>query len=392
MPDGEGDTREHGVVLVRGGVLTPYSGLGGAFNDLQSALVNGEINHFSHINTLEYQLGERASSVKRILERWVFHPRRVKKFVKTHQASVSLLHIADQEQAHLIPRNSPVPVVIYVHDFFHLRPEKLLLSGKEIEVGETSPGLVRRHDLKKLWKGIERADAIICNTHYTESLCQRFFPSKPLRRVPYPLNVQRFTPPSTLPSPDIVLDATKCHFLMVGSHDPRKRMEFIIDVLRTMKPEELKCIQIHHIGTDKCPYGGQAISEIAASANIDWNHVGSGVDEATLNQYRWFTEALLFPSAAEGFGYPPVESMAAGQPVLASNRPAHNELMPPDTCLDPEDVLAWADAIRVYVDSWRARNGGPRMPDKRLMAHVDFLAPQRFFEGMEGAWLSLLSK
>ena len=43
-------------------------------------------------------------------------------------------------------------------------------------------------------------------------------------------------------------------------------------------------------------------------------------------------EALLFPSASEGFGYPPLESMAAGMEVLCSNLPSHNELMPENYC------------------------------------------------------------
>ena len=51
---------------------------------------------------------------------------------------------------------------------------------------------------------------------------------------------------------------------------------------------------------------------------------------------RQRSDLLLFPSAAEGFGYPPIESMSAGCPVLCSDLPAHNELMPDGDLLPAE--------------------------------------------------------
>lgn len=43
------------------------------------------------------------------------------------------------------------------------------------------------------------------------------------------------------------------------------------------------------------------------------------VDEDTLKQYYAHAETFIFPSFYEGFGYPPLEAMACGAPVIASN-------------------------------------------------------------------------
>ena len=113
---------------------------------------------------------------------------------------------------------------------------------------------------------------------------------------------------------------------------------------------------------------------LAKQHGVAWHTVGSNISDEVLNAYRWHCEALLFPSWAEGFGYPTAESMAAGQPVLASDRPAHNELVPPGP-LPPEDVGAWVNAIVEVHATWSGRDGGPRQAEQALMDHVSSSHP-----------------
>ena len=381
-------TESKRILLVRGGVLTPFSGLGGAFNDLREALEAGKFASWSSAGTVEYDLGPRASSFKRLFQRWFRHPREVNASIRRlhRDTSVDLVLVSDQEQAHLVPKSTPSPVVVYVHDFFHLFPETIVLSGESVEVGNHRPGLVRTRDLRRLLKGLKRADAFICNTDATAALCRQHFPNMPLYQIPYALDAERYRPPATLPPRPEALPSEDCHLLVVGSHDPRKRLKFLVDLLRGLPEHVLRDVIVHHIGGNDCPNGGPTASSIAAKHGVRWHHVGGNISDEVLNLYRWYTEVLLFPSGAEGFGYPPVESMAAGQPVLASDRPAHNELMPEGTCLDAEDVDAWRAAIVDVHARWQQRNGKDREPEEALMEHVNFLAPERFYRDMAAAW------
>ena len=72
--------------------------------------------------------------------------------------------------------------------------------------------------------------------------------------------------------------------------------------------------------------------------------------------------ALAYPSLYEGFGFPVIEAMAAGTPVLTSNVSSLPEVAGGDAVLvDPKDVPAIADGLRRVLedDELRERLVGP---------------------------------
>jgi len=78
-----------------------------------------------------------------------------------------------------------------------------------------------------------------------------------------------------------------------------------------------------------------------------------GVPDHQLPAYYSGAEVLVNPSLYEGFGFPPVEAMACGCPVIVSSAGALPEVVG-DAALvvDPNDPLALAEAIRqVLTDS-----------------------------------------
>jgi glycosyltransferase involved in cell wall biosynthesis len=66
---------------------------------------------------------------------------------------------------------------------------------------------------------------------------------------------------------------------------------------------------------------------------------------------------VVLPSLVEGFGFPILEGMASGTPVIASDIPVHREVAGDAALLvPPRDVDAWGDAlVRVFSDPEFAR-------------------------------------
>ena len=56
-------------------------------------------------------------------------------------------------------------------------------------------------------------------------------------------------------------------------------------------------------------------------------------------------QAVLAPSSVEGFDLPAVEACALGVPLIASDIPAHRELVPQATLVDPLDGLGWLTVL-----------------------------------------------
>jgi len=362
------------VILARGGVLGRDTGLGGAHHNLLDSLKNGNIQGYQLAATCEYNLSLKANPIKRLLMRWWSHPRVVNKFVKSSEkaGNCDILHITDQEQAHLVPKNCKVPVVVTVHDLFHLFPRKVKIGQEIIQVGEPKPPSYRRRDLKKLTNGLMRANLLVCDSRATLSDCQKHFPNVKSICIPLGLEIDAFAnfnkEDSEITGPAQNLPVG-CNLLIVGSHDPRKRLKFICEVLGGLDESVKNDIHIHHVGNGECPYGGLSTHQLAKQNNVkNWHGIGLNLSHQDLMWMRIKCEALLFPSGSEGFGYPPLESMACGTKVLCSDIASHNELMPENSCIAADDIAAWHKAIVEIHSQWKQR-GKPISADEELIEH-----------------------
>lgn len=379
------------VILARGGALGRNTGIGGAHHNLLVSLKNGKIKDCQLAATCEYNLSTKTNPLKRLLMRWWSHPRLVSKFVNSsfNAGECDVLHITDQEQAHLVPKNCKVPVVVTVHDLFHLFPKQVKIGQEVIEVGESKPPSYRRRDLKKLKKGLLRADLLVCDSKATLSDCKKYFPSVESICIPLGLDIDSFAnfaenesevtgPAQNLPN--------ACNLLIIGSHDPRKRLKFICQVLGGLDETVKSEIHIHHVGHGQCPYGGDSTHQLAKQFEVkNWHGIGSALSHQQLMWLRIKCEALLFPSGSEGFGYPPLESMACGTPVICSDLGSHNELMPENSCLAADDIAAWQQAISGIHSQWKQRQE-PIKADLQLIEHSRNFSMEIFEKRMAEAY------
>ncbi len=83
--------------------------------------------------------------------------------------------------------------------------------------------------------------------------------------------------------------------------------------------------------------------------------------------------ASVYPSLYEGFGFPILESMACGCPVLSSDTSSTSSL--PEVAgeaaqlLPPDDIDAWAQALRLLLCDTEERD---RMRARGLMQAAQF--------------------
>jgi glycosyltransferase involved in cell wall biosynthesis len=82
------------------------------------------------------------------------------------------------------------------------------------------------------------------------------------------------------------------------------------------------------------------------------------VDDAAMPTLYRAAEVMVYPSLFEGFGFPPIEAMACGCPVLCSTRGSLPEVVGGAAgTFDPEDIRQIAEALqRAATDmEWRAQ-------------------------------------
>ena len=156
-------------------------------------------------------------------------------------------------------------------------------------------------------------------------------------------------PPAPAPDGDVPREP---YILYANSIEPHKNPQVAIHAIArapagvrlvmagTWSDRRLKRLRDHAIA-------------IGANSRIEW--LGY-VPPPRLAALREGAVAVLVPSRREGFGFPVLEAMAVGTPVIAADIPALREVGGhAATYLPPDDPSAWSDAIADLVDEPEAR-------------------------------------
>jgi glycosyltransferase involved in cell wall biosynthesis len=192
------------------------------------------------------------------------------------------------------------------------------------------------------------ANIVICPTSAVAAALRIAFPDVPPIRV-VPMGV-------TLGRQRWKARANPGYFLVVGSVEVRKNLTGLL------KAFEARMSRWRELGIElwiagQPGFGGAAIiAQLQDREGV--KYLGSQPPRTLAGLLRGCL-ALCAPSFAEGFGLPPLEAMAAGIPVLASDIPAHREVLgDAAVLLSPDDTDAWSSAmLRLAEDS----ELGPRL-------------------------------
>jgi len=220
----------------------------------------------------------------------------------------------------IAPRLAHTPVVATVHDLAYLdRPADL------------APDALRWY--RRLAEARRWTDAWIVPSQWTATRLTQAYDIDPATINVIPHGVSSFlgdAPP--LPR------AERGDFILaVGTVEPRKRYELLLDALGAL-PDTLRLVVAGATGWN----AGATEARLRLLPNVEWREQ---VDDDTLRELYRRSLAVVVPSWAEGFGLSALEAFACGTPVISSGGGALAEVTG-EAVLTPEpEPRAWAEAI-----------------------------------------------
>lgn len=194
----------------------------------------------------------------------------------------------------------------------------------------------------------QQATHIICNSQSTADDLINYFGVDSRKITPIHLGIDnnKFR---------IINNAKKQNnFIYLGRHDPHKNLERIIKAFAQFNTK--KNYQLWLVGAKDSRYT-PALMTLIEELNITsqvkfFDYVSSAELTLMLNQ----AQALIFATLWEGFGFPVLEAMACGLPVITSNISALKEIAQDASLfVNPYDINSIAEAMKRIRDDDQLR-------------------------------------
>ena len=196
---------------------------------------------------------------------------------------------------------------------------------------------------------LRRADTIVVPSQATRQGIVEYMPDlDPTRihvivpgvgeefRVCNPAFVQEVVTRLTIPQP---------YILYVGTLEPRKNLPVLIESYRRLVQADK--IKEHLVLVGKLGWGYEALlKQIQAPILRGKIHLAGYVHQRDLPAMYVGARLFIYPSLYEGFGFPPLEAMASGVPVISTRSSSLVEnLEGAAELVMPDDHAALADAM-----------------------------------------------
>lgn len=136
------------------------------------------------------------------------------------------------------------------------------------------------------------------------------------------------------------------YILYVGTLEPRKNLPALIESYRRLV--KAGGAKEHLVLVGKLGWGYEALlKQMHEPALRGKVHLAGYVDQQDLPAVYAGARLFVYPSLHEGFGFPPLEAMACGVPVISSRSSSLTEnLEDAAELVAPDDIAGLADAIR----------------------------------------------
>ncbi len=269
--------------------------------------------------------------------------------LRVKMESADIYHITTQTMATLLHFNRfPAPVVITVLDIIPY----LLRNNVDLN---TLQHPVDRWFYKLALAGLRKADALIAISDYTRQtlIDELGIPGERIHVVYPSVDRERFYPMevSTTFYEKYDLSYDVRYLLYVGSEDPRKNLVTLIEAFAQMNQHQSN-VRLLKVGRGHFTDQRARLLEMIARLGLqDKIHFIDEVPDDDLALFYNLADVLVMPSFYEGFGFPVLEAMTCGTPVVVSAAASLPEVVGPvGMVVDPHD---FQELSRVLLDLCR---------------------------------------
>lgn len=233
------------------------------------------------------------------------------------------------------------PTVFHWTDYIHppVRRGAVVLTLHDLAFAEdeTFHGEISSELLERTSAAAERADVIVTPTRATrQAAIERLgLDEARVRVVPFGAD---HTPAELAETPPL----SRPYLLSLGTIEPRKNHLRLLRAWDLLPEPRPLLVLIGRRGW-QCTNIVAAIEDGTRSGNILWFEA---MPDADAFGYLRHAAALVYPSLLEGFGFPPLEAMSMGTPVVAGDNPALRETLGDAArYCDPLDTRSIAQTI-----------------------------------------------
>jgi alpha-1,3-rhamnosyl/mannosyltransferase len=199
------------------------------------------------------------------------------------------------------------PLVVTLHDLTPLLAPEVLTS------------IVKR-TIYRLWnaRATSAADSVIVPSQATATDVARLFPAAQDKLVVTPYAADDFSSgPPAVPQGRLAQLALPPYLLSMGNTKPHKGLPTLLRAFAALAAT-MPDLRLVLVGVEP---PGYLQNELAGTPTEISNRVAfaGSVSDAELRALYGGASAFVFPSLREGFGFPPLEAMALGTPVVCAS-------------------------------------------------------------------------
>lgn len=138
--------------------------------------------------------------------------------------------------------------------------------------------------------------------------------------------------------------------LALGTVEPRKDLPMLVAAFEMIAQSD---VNLHLVIAGRDGWGSDSLREAIERSKVNSRILRLGYVDTGLRSWLLQNATVFaYPSIYEGFGFPPLEAMSIGTPVISTNAGALGEILSGDVSvlIQPGDTVGLAEGIRSIVE------------------------------------------